>query len=132
MALDQLPLNADGDYDPSALPEPERQQSADQYVAPRTPLERQLAGILAELLEMDRVGVYDSFFELGGFSLLATQLNIRIRETVHVDLTLRDIFVSATVEMLARRVAYRQAEQEPAEDVETLLEELESEAARGA
>lgn len=132
VVLEQLPLTADGEYDLAALPRPESRETADRYVAPRTPLERQLVEILAGLLEVDRIGVYDSFFELGGFSLLATQLNIRIRETVHVDLTLRDIFASATVEMLARRIAYRQAEQEPVEDVEALLSDLESEASRRA
>lgn len=132
VVLEQLPLTADGEYDLAALPRPESRETADRYVAPRTPVERQLVEILAELLKVDRVGVHDSFFELGGFSLLATQLNIRIRETVQVDLTLRDIFASSTVEMLARRIAYRQAEQEPVEDVEALLSDLESEASRRA
>ncbi|MER7169899.1 condensation domain-containing protein [Streptomyces mesophilus] len=130
--LERLPLTPDGTYDLAALPRPEPRETADRYVAPRTPVERQLVEILAVLLKSDRIGVHDSFFELGGFSLLATQLNIRIRETVHVDLTLRDIFASATVEMLARRIAYRQAEQEPADDVEALLSDLESEATRHA
>ncbi|MFF4505314.1 condensation domain-containing protein [Streptomyces sp. NPDC001401] len=132
VVLERLPLTADGAYDPAALPRPESRETADRYVAPRTPVERQLAEILAALLKVDRVGVHDSFFELGGFSLLATQLNIRIRETIQVDLTLRDIFASATVEMLGRRIAYRQAEQEPVEDVEALLSDLESEASRRA
>ena len=132
VVLERLPLTADGEYDLAALPRPESRETADRYVAPRTPVERQLAEILAALLTVDRVGVHDSFFELGGFSLLATQLNIRIRETIQVDLTLRDIFASATVEMLARRIAYRQAEQEPVEDVEALLNDLESEASRRA
>lgn len=128
VALERLPLTRWGDYDLAALPHPGTDAVADQYVAPRTPLERQIATILAELLGVDRVGVHDSFFELGGFSLLATQLSIRIRETVRVDLALRDIFVSSTVEALASRIAYRQAEQEQGEDVEALLRNLESEA----
>jgi len=126
VVLDRLPLTAAGEYDLAALPAPEAAVSADRYVAPRTPLERRVVEILVALLRVDRVGVHDSFFELGGFSLLATQLNIRIRETVDVDLALRDIFESATVEVLAQRIAYRQAEQERTEDVEALLKELES------
>ncbi|WP_405943440.1 condensation domain-containing protein [Streptomyces sp. NBC_00932] len=132
VVVEGLPLTADGEYDLAALPRPESSETADRYVAPRTPLERQLVDILAALLEVDRVGIHDSFFELGGFSLLATQLNIQIRDTVRVDLTLRDIFASSTVEMLAQRIAFRQAEQEPAEDVEALLSDLESEASRRA
>nr|WP_237500138.1 phosphopantetheine-binding protein [Streptomyces sp. SID8379] len=132
VVLDRLPLTEDGAYDLAALPRPDAPETTDRYVAPRTPVERQLVEILAALLNVDRVGVHDSFFELGGFSLLATQLNIRIRETVQVNLTLRDIFASATVEMLARRIAYRQAEQEPVEDVEALLSDLEAEVSRDA
>ncbi|WP_328624075.1 condensation domain-containing protein [Streptomyces sp. NBC_00353] len=132
VVLERLPLDADGEYDLAALPRPESSETADRYVAPRTPLERQLVDILAALLKVDRVGIHDSFFELGGFSLLATQLNIQIRDTVQADLTLRDIFASSTVEMLAQRIAFRQAEQEPVEDVEALLSDLESEASRHA
>jgi hypothetical protein len=127
VVLDRLPLTPAGDYDLDALPYPDADSSAvESHVAPRTPLEQQLAGILRELLAVDRIGVHDSFFELGGFSLLATQLNSRIRESVQVQLTLRDIFESATVEVLAQRIVRAQAEQAGAENVEALLEELET------
>ncbi|KHL08947.1 non-ribosomal peptide synthetase component F [Mumia flava] len=129
VVLERLPLTPAGRYDLAALPRPEPSATADRYAPPRTPLEEQLVEILAGLLGVDRVGIHDSFFELGGFSLLATQLNIRIRETVHVDLALRDIFASATVEMLAQRIAVRQAQQARADDVEALLSVLESQAA---
>jgi hypothetical protein len=127
VALDTLPLTGTGEYDLGALPSPDVAGAAqDNHVDPRTPLEWQLAGILRELLAVDRIGVHDSFFELGGFSLLATQLNSRIRESVRVELTLRDIFESATIDALAQRIVRAQARQVPTEDIEALLDELES------
>lgn len=127
VVLDRLPLTGAGDYDLVGLPQPDADSTPlDSYVAPRTPVELQLTGILRELLAADRIGVHDSFFELGGFSLLATQLSSRIRESIQVELTLRDIFESATVEVLAQRIVRAQAEQAAAEDVEALLDELES------
>jgi len=74
---------------------------ADDYVAPRTPLERELAGVLEQMLGIDRVGVYDSFFELGGFSLLANQLTARIAARYGVRLALRNVFECPTVHELA-------------------------------
>jgi len=95
-------------------------------VAPRTPMEHQLTGILQELLGVDRVGIHDSFFELGGFSLLATQLTTRIREQFEVELSLRDVFASPTVDRLAQLIVLTQAnELSGAEDLEALLNEIE-------
>jgi acyl carrier protein len=124
--LSRLPLTQDGDYDLSALPvlgydlEP-----ADTYVAPRTPIETQLAGIFEEVLDVDRVGIHDTFFELNGFSLLATQLTARIRETFQCDLPLREVFQSPTVEGLAQLILRAQAELADATDLEALLAEIE-------
>jgi len=103
LVLDELPLTPGGDYDLSALPEPAAESSpVDSYVAPRTPVEQQLAGIVKELLGIDRVGVYDSFFGLGGSSFLAARLTSRLREIFDVDLPLRDVFASPTVDGLAQ------------------------------
>jgi non-ribosomal peptide synthetase component F/acyl carrier protein len=123
--LDQIPLTPEGDYDLSALPQPHADSTPlDTYVAPRTPMEHQLTEILHELLAVDRIGIYDSFFELGGFSLLATQLASRIREIFHVELSLRDMFESATVERLAQLIVRAQVELSGAEDLEALLDEI--------
>jgi non-ribosomal peptide synthetase component F/acyl carrier protein len=103
--LDHIPLTRDGDYDLAALPDPDYgEPAADSYVAPRTALERQLAEIFQEILEVERVGITDTFFELNGFSLLATQLAARIRATFEVELSLRDVFESPTVEGLAQQL----------------------------
>jgi non-ribosomal peptide synthetase component F/acyl carrier protein len=129
IVLARMPLTAEGEYDLAEFPAPDEQTGeSDRYVQPRTPMERRLVEILRELLDVERVGIYDTFFELGGFSLLATQLNARIRESIHVELTLREIFESATVDALAQRIVRAQAEQASAEELEALLSELELEA----
>ena len=125
--LDRLPLTGAGDYELGALPHPDADSAPlDSYLAPRTPLENQLTGILEELLGVEQIGVHDSFFELGGFSLLATQLASRVRESIRVELSLRDIFESATVEVLAQLIVRAQAAQARVEDVEALLAEIEA------
>jgi len=74
------------------------------YVAPRTPVEERVAGILAQLLGLESVGAEDNFFMLGGHSLLGTQVIIRLRDTFGIDLNLRTIFEAPTVVELAARV----------------------------
>ncbi|WP_171074146.1 condensation domain-containing protein [Nonomuraea basaltis] len=125
--LDDLPLTPDGDYDLDALPEPDADSAQiDDYVAPRTPIESRLTTIFEELLGIDRVGIHDTFFELSGFSLLATQLASRIRETFTIELSLREVFGSPTVENLAQLIVRTQGESYGAADLEALLNEIES------
>ncbi|MEA5503584.1 amino acid adenylation domain-containing protein [Halotia wernerae UHCC 0503] len=73
--LDTLPLTANGKVDRLALPQP-HQETSDQtgYVAPRTQIEQQLALVWMEVLGVERVGIYDNFFDLGGDSLFAIKL----------------------------------------------------------
>jgi len=72
-----------------------------EYVAPRSELERTIADIWLQLLPIDQVGILDNFFELGGHSLLATRVISRVREKLHVDLSVKALFDSPTVEQLA-------------------------------
>jgi hypothetical protein len=124
--LDRLPRTPWGGYDLRALPRPAR-DGADEatYAAPRTPMEGTLVAILEELLDIKGVGIYDSFFELGGFSMLATRLITRIRDAFGVLLAVRDVFESPTVDELARLVVRTQVEQAGLDDVEALLAEIE-------
>jgi acyl transferase domain-containing protein/acyl carrier protein len=78
------------------------------YVGPRSEVETQVAGIWAEVLGMREVGVEDDFFDLGGNSLLATQLVSRLRGALQVSLALQDFFAGATVAAVAERVQITQ------------------------
>jgi amino acid adenylation domain-containing protein len=112
VALDALPLSANGKVDRralAALPPPTAVPAAAEGA--RTPVEAALAGIWAELLGLDGIGVHDNFFELGGHSLLATRVVARVRSVLGVDLPLVRLFEAPTVAGLAALVeaAARQA-----------------------
>jgi amino acid adenylation domain-containing protein len=93
--LDHLPLTANGKVDRRALPEPDR-SGASAYVAPRGPRQEVLCSVFAEVLGVPRVGIEDSFFDLGGQSLLAMRLISRIRAALDVDLSISDLFDQPT------------------------------------
>jgi amino acid adenylation domain-containing protein len=80
------------------------------YVGPRNALEQQVAGIWEELLGVAPVGVEDDFFELGGHSLLATQVVSRLRESLQLEIPLRDLFERSTVAELAASIETAQGE----------------------
>jgi acyl carrier protein len=95
------------------------------YVEPRTPTERTIAGILAQVLGIDRVGAEDNFFQIGGHSLLAMQVLFRIRQAFHVELSTRLLYSSAfTAADLATRVLELQVEGASPLRVSTLIEKL--------
>jgi acyl carrier protein len=104
--LDALPLTPSGKVDRQALPAPDWSRRAlDQtYVAPRTPIETEVAGLIVQVLGVERVGIHDNFFTLGGHSLLATQLVARLRDRFGLELPLRSLFEAPTVAGLAERV----------------------------
>jgi amino acid adenylation domain-containing protein len=106
MFLESLPLTPNGKVDRGALPEPDRvrPELRGSYVAPRTSSEETLAGIWAELLKVDKVGVHDNFFELGGHSLLAIQVISRLRAAFGIELPLRMLFEQSTVAALTERI----------------------------
>ncbi|WP_328409963.1 non-ribosomal peptide synthetase [Nocardia sp. NBC_00403] len=100
VVLDEIPINAVGKLDRRALPDPVFDDVETEYRAPQTPSEERLAEIFAELLGREKVGVHDSFFALGGDSILAIQLVSRARMHGLV-LTPLQIFEHRTVEALA-------------------------------
>jgi amino acid adenylation domain-containing protein len=106
MVLERLPLTPNGKLDRRGLPPPEGgRPDLKAYVAPRTPLERQLAEMWAELLQVERIGVHDSFFDLGGHSLTATRLVARLRASLGVDIELRSLFETPSIAGLAEVIS---------------------------
>ena len=126
--LPAMPLTPNGKLDRRALPAPERAQTPadERFVAPRTAAEEVIAGIWADVLGRERIGVRDGFFELGGHSLLATQLISRLRAVFRIDLPLRALFDTPTVEGLALALAAREARPGRTEQIARLLKEIET------
>ena len=106
VVMKALPLTANGKIDRRALPAPEaaRADLADTFVPPSTPLEKMLAEIWAELLGLEKVGIYDNFFDLGGHSLLITQLLAKVRDSFQKELPLRRFFEAPTIAALAKNI----------------------------
>jgi amino acid adenylation domain-containing protein len=109
VSLDALPQTPGGKVDRRALPEPDWSgdgtASQGDFVAPRTPVEQQLAALWAELLNVDRVGASDDFFDLGGNSLLTLRLASRVRQAFGVDLPPIALFRARTLAELAEQIA---------------------------
>ncbi|WDG77011.1 amino acid adenylation domain-containing protein [Pseudomonas chlororaphis] len=114
--LEQMPLSPNGKLDRKALPKPDANLQAREYVAPHSELEQQIAAIWAEVLEVERVGLNDNFFELGGHSLLATQVVVRLREQLHAEFDVKSIFSTPTLADFSRYVASRQTNISPVQD----------------
>ncbi|WP_280440189.1 non-ribosomal peptide synthetase, partial [Nocardia cyriacigeorgica] len=106
MVLDAFPLNTSGKLDRKALPEPVFAADASGFRAPRTQAEQVVAGIFADVLSQDRIGIDDNFFDLGGNSLVATQVVSRISAAFDTQLGVRALFETPTVAGIAARAEH--------------------------
>jgi amino acid adenylation domain-containing protein len=120
VALDALPLSANGKVNRNALPSPEttRQDMAGAYLKPRDPLEHQLVAIWEELFGVAPIGIADNFFDLGGHSLLAVRMMDHIGQQIGKTLPLSTLFAGATIEHLAQALIHSEKSNDSAPVVE--------------
>ena len=106
VVLKEMPLTANGKIDRKKLllVADAGRQVEQEYIAPRTPLEEMVAGIFRDVLSLDRVGIHDNFFEIGGHSLLAIQVISRVRNAFEVEVGMKGIFDAPTAEGLSRNI----------------------------
>ncbi|MDH6447577.1 non-ribosomal peptide synthase protein (TIGR01720 family), partial [Paenibacillus sp. PastF-4] len=116
VVLEKLPLTVNGKLDRKALPAPDRDTGLQGYEAPRTTEEALMASVWQDVLNVNRIGVQDSFFELGGDSIKAVQIAARLRQH-QLQLAIRDLFRYPTILELSPHVQTlaRQIDQRPVE-----------------
>ncbi|WP_325437736.1 non-ribosomal peptide synthase/polyketide synthase [Pseudomonas nitroreducens] len=124
IALDAMPLSPNGKLDRKALPDPQLGASQREYVAPRSDLEVELAGIWQHVLQVERVGLHDDFFELGGHSLLLTQVGLTLRQRLGLELPLHRLFELSNLSSLAAWIESQRASSASAEEELDLMDEL--------
>ena len=103
--LEELPLNVHGKVDRKALPPPTGETSRAEHVPPRDERERAVAALWSEALGVERVGIHDNFFDLGGHSLVLARVHVLLWERLGREIPIVDLFRHPTVASLARRLA---------------------------
>jgi surfactin family lipopeptide synthetase C len=126
--MESFPLMPNGKVDRQALPVPDKSQilSEVSFAPPQTSTQKILSKLWADLLGLERVGIYDNFFDLGGHSLLATQLISRLREVFAIEFPLRSIFDNPTIAELSELLLIKQLEQVESDTLEQILTEVNS------
>ena len=126
--LDALPMTPNGKLDRQALSELEkkRYEMDNSFIAPRTPLEKSLAEIWAEVMGRSRVSIHDHFLDLGGHSLLATQIISRVIDTFSVEVSSQSFLNAFTVADMAIVLTQSLAEKADRENLDRTLTELET------
>jgi len=102
MKLNEIPLNPNGKVERRALPEPDSLLSGAEYAAPGSDTEIELARLWQEVLGIERAGVFDNFFDLGGHSLKVTRIIAKIRKNFGVNIQVRDFFTDPTINGLSK------------------------------
>jgi non-ribosomal peptide synthase protein (TIGR01720 family) len=114
VVLDELPLTPNGKLDRQALPMPPQANSGQQYVAPRTAAEKILADVFTQVLKLERVGIYDNFFALGGDSILSIHIGFKARQA-GLQFTTQQLFRHQTIAELAAVVGTEAADEDERE-----------------
>jgi amino acid adenylation domain-containing protein len=128
LTLDALPLTQNGKLDRKALPDPDmsRIRREVEIVLPETPTQEMLAEIWAEVLGLERIGIRDNFFDIGGNSLAATRVTFRLSKSLGFHLPVRALFAHPTIDSLARRIEEVIVEQSSGERLDEILDLLEA------
>jgi len=124
--LDALPLTANGKVDRRMLPEPGRitPELETPYVAPRTEVESAIVAIWKEVLHVEKVGVHDNFFDLGGHSLRMIQVHSALQERLKRDLPVIELFEYPTIDSLARYLSQGKSEQSSSQQTDGRVEKI--------
>jgi len=111
--MEKMPLTPNGKIDRLNLPTPEGWglESTTVYVAPRTELERMIAGIWREALKIEQVGLHDNFFDLGGHSILMIEANGKLRHALGREVSVIDMFRHPTVSAMAEFLSAQQPDE---------------------
>ena len=128
LLLERMPLTPHGKVDRRALPAigSQRPELEREYVAPRNTVEEELARIWAESLTIEKIGAFDSFFELGGQSLKSVQIISKIRDRLGVQLPLRALYEAPTLAELALRITIEIAKESGQDRLAEALAEVEN------
>jgi amino acid adenylation domain-containing protein len=108
--MDSFPLTPTRKLDRRALPQPDfgRPEAETVYVAPRNEIERQISSIWQDALGIDKVGIYDNFFDLGGHSLLLVQVHSRLQESLETEISIIDLFQYPSIDALVSHLSKTQ------------------------
>jgi acyl carrier protein len=126
VVLQAMPLTLNGKVDRKQLPEPDPSLRSQErpFIAPHTKLEQALAGIWMEVLGLEKVSANDSFFDLGGDSLLVSRMVAKIHSAFAVHIPIRTIFLTPTIQKIAAAVKAQRAKQNDQSHVEEFLDDL--------
>ena len=120
----KFPLTRNGKIDRKALPQPEAGKTGEEYVAPASQLEKQLADILEEVLRIDNVGINDNFFDIGGNSLNLVQVNSKLKNVLGKDIPIVTMFQYPTIRTLCSYITQIEKGESTAPQQEKEQEEL--------
>jgi len=128
LTLKEMPLAANGKIDRKRLPSADASDRGreQEYLGPRTPVEEILVEIFQEELKLDRVGIHDNFFEIGGHSLLAIRVISQVRNTFDVEIGVKRIFEEPTVARLAEALTAQEPKPGQMEKIALILKKLDN------